>query len=64
MSQNPLGMGRGGFCVCPKCGLKIPHRRGVPCHEELCPKCNVKMVREGSYHHQLIQEKKSKKSTE
>jgi predicted amidophosphoribosyltransferase len=62
LSKNQLGMGSGGFCVCPKCGQKIPHQRGVPCQQERCPQCNVKMVREGSYHHQLVEEKKRKKS--
>jgi len=52
------GMGAGGFCVCPKCEEKIPHRRGIPCLEERCPKCGSKMLREGSYHHNLYQQKK------
>lgn len=60
-NQQKLGMGRGGYCLCPKCGAKFPHRPGVPCKEERCPKCGVAMVREGSYHHQLIEEKKHKK---
>ncbi|PIU45061.1 MAG: ferredoxin [Ignavibacteriales bacterium CG07_land_8_20_14_0_80_59_12] len=52
-------MGSGGFCVCTKCGEKIPHRRGVPCQDELCPKCGTKLLREGSYHHQLWKKGKS-----
>ena len=51
------GMGRGGFCICPKCGYRQPHQRGVRCQEERCPECNGKMVREGSYHHNKIVEK-------
>jgi len=54
-------MGSEGFCVCPKCGVKILHRVGIPCREEKCPNCGAKMVREGSYHHQLIEEKKKKR---
>ncbi len=61
-TQNPYGMGSGGHCVCPKCGEEIPHRRGIPCQDERCPNCGAKMVREGSYHHNLIKEKKRKKS--
>lgn len=58
--RDQTGFGPGGFCVCPKCEEKIPHKTGTPCREEKCPKCGAKMVREGSYHHQLIVEKKQK----
>ena len=59
--EDKPGMGSEGFCVCPKCGVKIPHRAGMPCRNKKCPACGIKMVREGSYHHQLIEEKKKKK---
>ncbi|MBN2367312.1 MAG: ferredoxin [Calditrichaeota bacterium] len=55
-------MGSGGYCLCPKCGNKVPHKRGVPCLEERCPSCGARLVREGSYHHQQIIEKKKKNS--
>jgi predicted DNA-binding protein (UPF0251 family) len=40
------GQGLGGTeeCVCPKCGEKVPHRRGVPCVQSKCPKCNCSMA--------------------
>ena len=53
------GMGGGGFCVCPKCGQRLPHQPGVPCLQERCAKCGVAMVREGSPHHQEIENRRS-----
>jgi len=40
-----FGAGPPGECVCPKCGYKIPHQRGVPCYEQKCPKCGTPMIR-------------------
>ncbi len=40
------GLGAGGYCVCPKCGYKVPHKAGVPCYSLRCPKCDTPMVRE------------------
>jgi len=50
-SGGSAGMGRqgaglGGECVCPSCGERVPHERGVPCYSVLCPACGSKMVRE------------------
>ena len=53
-----LRMGSGGYCVCPKCGKKGPHQRGIPCQDERCPTCGVKMLREGSDHYLLWLKKK------
>lgn len=38
--------GPGGFCICTACGHKEPHRQGMPCFEEKCPKCGGVMTRE------------------
>ena len=54
-------MGAGGFCFCPKCKTKIPHQQGIPCQEERCPKCDSKMMREDSYHHDLLKQKQNQK---
>lgn len=31
-------------CVCPNCGEKVPHQRGVPCNRHQCPSCGARMV--------------------
>jgi hypothetical protein len=46
MGGNRAGAGPSGYCVCPKCGERVPHRVGTPCYEMECPKCGAKMVRE------------------
>lgn len=38
--------GPGGFCVCSKCGEKVPHQKGVKCTKLKCPKCGHTLVRE------------------
>ncbi len=38
--------GTGGFCICAKCGEKVPHKRGVKCTTLKCPKCGKTMIRE------------------
>jgi hypothetical protein len=55
------GMGSGGFCICPKCGRRFPHRQRVPCLEERCQDCGVALVREGSAHHLEIQQRRDNK---
>ena len=62
MRGRRMGMGPRGNCVCPKCGAVVPHMPGMPCREQRCPECGAKMVREGSYHHQLIEERRRKKA--
>jgi uncharacterized protein (DUF983 family) len=53
-------MGEGGYCICPKCGERMIHKRGIPCQDEKCSKCGAKMLREGSYHHELLIKKQRK----
>ena len=53
-------MGPGGNCICPKCEKVMPHERGTPCQEQRCPRCNAKLLREGSQHHKLYLAKHGK----
>ncbi len=56
--QRRHDMGTGGTCFCPKCDYRAAHQRGVPCQDERCPKCGAKLLREGSYHDELLQQKR------
>ena len=48
------GRGSGGFgpggppvnCICPSCGLIVPHQRGVPCFQTRCSQCGSPMTRQ------------------
>jgi len=44
--EGAKGGGPGGYCVCPKCGYKILHERGIPCSTLKCPKCKINLIRE------------------
>ena len=37
--------GPGGNCACPACGAMIPHAKGSPCKQRMCPKCGQLMMR-------------------
>lgn len=39
------GLGQGGSaeCTCPSCGEKAPHKRGIPCTQTKCSKCDTPM---------------------
>jgi predicted Fe-Mo cluster-binding NifX family protein len=39
------GLGPGGFCQCPACGIKVPHEQGIPCMQVKCPRCGQVMER-------------------
>ena len=45
-SGGMFAAGAGGFCVCPQCGKKEPHQRGIPCFQRKCPECGANMIRE------------------
>ena len=44
--KQAKGKGPEGDCVCPKCGYKQKHERGVPCSTIKCPKCKTNLARE------------------
>jgi len=54
------GMGPISYCICLRCGYRVPKQPGVRCLEMRCPKCGAAMVREGSYHHRLYLERLKK----
>ncbi|MCE5313764.1 MAG: hypothetical protein ABFD49_00150 [Armatimonadota bacterium] len=45
MAGRPATAGPGGECICPICGHREPHERGLPCSEKTCPKCSARMTR-------------------
>ncbi len=49
--------GPGGYCICAKCGMKIPHEQGVKCTSVKCPECNKPLIRE-----ELLTQKKNNKN--
>jgi predicted RNA-binding Zn-ribbon protein involved in translation (DUF1610 family) len=54
MGRNKGGaFGPGGYCVCTKCGARVPHQRGTKCTTLKCPDCGHTMIRE-----ELVKKKK------
>jgi len=44
-TEKGIGQGPDGYCICPKCGYKIPHKPGVPCFTLQCPNDNIPLQR-------------------
>jgi cation diffusion facilitator family transporter len=44
--EKAQGKGPKGYCVCPQCGYKKEHEKGIPCPELKCPHCLVNLKRE------------------
>ncbi len=36
------------MCICPNCGFEQKHQYGAPCNHEVCPECNIALIRKGS----------------
>lgn len=45
---GPEGTGGTDVCVCPKCKVEFPHRRGVPCNQVHCPECGTELTGQGA----------------
>jgi len=45
-SENIVRSGLPANCICPKCGLVMPHQRGIPCFQTKCPQCSSPMARQ------------------
>ncbi|RLF11983.1 MAG: hypothetical protein DRJ98_01950 [Thermoprotei archaeon] len=55
MSSGGFGRGAGrglgrrvgppGDCICPRCGYRTAHMPGMPCRQQLCPRCGTPMMR-------------------
>jgi len=45
--RDGSGAGLSNYCICPDCGEKTAHKRGIPCFEQQCPKCGKAMMLEG-----------------
>jgi len=39
------GIENSDICVCPQCGYEQQHQLGVPCNEDICPKCKSNLRR-------------------
>jgi hypothetical protein len=39
------GVGPGGYCVCPRCGVRMAHEIGISCSSLKCPGCGTEMTR-------------------
>ncbi len=35
----------GQKCICPECGISVPHEQGIPCRKMHCPGCQSLMIR-------------------
>lgn len=49
--QPLIEFGKGGFCICLKCDIRVKHENGVPCKTVACPGCGKQMMRENSFDH-------------
>ena len=41
--NRPRGLGGSSDCLCPNCGHKEPHKRGIPCSTKKCTECGTVM---------------------
>lgn len=53
-----------GNCICVHCNTTIPHTKGNPCRNQICPGCGHTMIKENNYHHQLYLKMKGETKNE
>jgi len=63
---EPEGRGGESWCVCPKCGLMVEHKRegqgkSKPCVMYRCPECGTPMMGESEFDRLKEKPKKRKK---
>lgn len=45
IQQRGMGTTQIGVCSCPQCNFSMTHKRGIPCHSLVCPKCHIPLIR-------------------
>ena len=41
VGRERQGDGGADYCICPNCGYKETHKKGIPCSKRKCPKCGT-----------------------
>jgi predicted DNA-binding protein (UPF0251 family) len=47
----------GDICFCPVCGFELEHEHGMPCSQQMCPKCRIQLKRKLGNHCRTIKYK-------
>jgi predicted DNA-binding protein (UPF0251 family) len=44
-NENKSSGNTKGFCICPKCKIKMRSKLNIPCNMTFCPECGIRMKR-------------------